>query len=288
MNFLQKKVYKLPANLMSFNDLEEKIHSIFYALNTRKEIYVTWPKNRLGIQVIFRDINLRSSIRIYPTKTDSIYFYAHGNIPKYLRGCEVEEQFRIDFTQALYNFENNITTAPIEELIQWQQARRWRIEHDVDYEPYLTPDKYSEKLYARDDEILELPPKSFAEEIRMITKMSIKEKEEVAERQERQKEKTLHSTLHAFIHHILDNFRKDVLRKSYIGEGEVVYSLKDINCSTTRLMDYNIDQLEQSMTRNSLMQDLFTKLEEFDHSYLINRSIANNPTDITFKISWNN
>ena len=152
----------------------------------------------------------------------------------------------------------------------------------------MTPDKFSEKLYARDDEILNLPPKSFAEEIRMITKMSIKEKEEVAERQERQKEKTLHSTLHAFIHHILDNFRKDVLRKSYNGEGEVVYSLKDINFSTTLLMDYNIDQLEQSMNRNTLMQDLFTKLEGFDYSYLINRSIANNPTDITFKISWNN
>ena len=274
---------------MSFNDLEEKIHSIFYALNTRKEIYVTWPKNRLGIQVIFRDISLRSSIRIYPTKTDSVYFYAYGNIPKHLKGGEVEEQFRSDFTQALYNFENNITTAPIEELIQWQQTRRWRIEHNLAYEPYLTPEKSSQKLYARDDEILELPPKSFADEIRMITKMSIKEKEEMAERQERQKEKTLHNTLHAFIHHILDNFRKDVLRKSYNGEEEVVYSLKDINFSTTRLMDYNnIDQLEQSMRKNTLMQNLVTKLEGFNYSYLINRSIANNPTDITFKISWKN
>ena len=117
--------------------------------------------------------------------------------------------------------------------------------------------------------------------------MSIKEKEKMAKRQERQKEKTLHNTLHAFIHHILDNFRKDVLRKSYNGEGEVVYSLKDINFSTTLLMDYNIDQLEQSMIRNTLMQNLFTKLEGFDYSYLINRSITNNPTDITFKISWN-
>ena len=109
---------------MSFNDLEEKIHSIFYALNTRKEIYITWPKNRFGIQVIFRDISLRSSIRIYPTKTDSVYFYAYGNIPKHLKGGEVDEQFRSDFTQALYNFENNITTAPIEKnSLQWQQSK---------------------------------------------------------------------------------------------------------------------------------------------------------------------
>ncbi len=273
---------------MSFNDLEEKIHSIFYALNTRKEIYITWPKNRLGIQVIFRDINLRSSIRIYPTKTDSIYFYAHGNIPKYLRGDEVEEQFRIDFTQALYNFENNITTAPIEELIQWQQLRRWRIEHNLDYELYLTPKKLSEKLYARDDKILDLPPKNFAEEIRMITKMSIKEKEKMAKRQERQKEKKLHNVLHAFIHHILNNYRKDVLKKSYNGEEEVIYSLKDINFSTTRLMDYNIDQLEQSMTRDTLMQNLFLKLEGFKYSYLITKDTFNSPNDIVFRISWVN
>ena len=273
---------------MTFNDLEEKIYNIFYALNTRKEIYITWPKNRCGIQVIFGDTNIRSSIRIYPTKTDFIFFYAYGNTLKYLKGGELEEQFRSDFTQTLYNFENNITTAPIEELIQWQQTRQWQIDHNLDYELYLTPKKLSEKLYARDDKILDLPPKNFAEEIRMITKMSIKEKEEMAKRQERQKEKTLHSTLHAFIHHILDNFRKDVLRKSYNGEGEVVYSLKDINFSTTCLMDYNIDQLEQSMTKNTLIQDLLTKLEGFDYSYLINRNITNNPTDITFKINWNN
>ena len=68
----------------------------------------------------------------------------------------------------------------------------------------------------------------------------------------------------------------------------MIYSLKNINISSTLLNDYKIDQLERSMTRNTLMQNLFIKLEGFKYSYLINRNITNNPTDITFKISWNN
>ena len=48
--------------------------------------------------------------------------------------------------------------------------------------------------------------------------MTIKEKNEMIKRYEKKKEKKLHNTLHRFIYYILENFRKDILRKSYKGE----------------------------------------------------------------------
>jgi hypothetical protein len=89
-----------------------------------------------------------------------------------------------------------------------------------------------------------------------------------------------------FVAHIVENFKKDALRKSYKGEFHINYSLSDLNLDETLLKDFEYEQVDQKMNFFKIKMHLNKILEGFRYTFLIKR-MGNTPTDIIFKISWN-
>ncbi len=53
--------------------LEKNLIHLFQHINKSKEIYIRKPDQRLGLHIIFKHQDIRSSIRIYATNKDNLF-----------------------------------------------------------------------------------------------------------------------------------------------------------------------------------------------------------------------
>ena len=108
-------------NRDNFYKLEKNIIHLFSQINSNNKIYISKPSQGLGLHIVFKNENIRSSIRIYGTNKENVFIYAVGNKQQYLLSDELLQKFYHDFKIIKYNFDNHIFTRPIDKLIQQQK-----------------------------------------------------------------------------------------------------------------------------------------------------------------------
>ena len=272
-------------NKDNFYKLKKNIIHLFSQINSNNKIYISKPSQGLGLHIIFKDENIRSSIRIYGTNKENVFLYAVGNKQQYLLSDELLQKFYHDFKIIKYNFDNNIFTRPIDKLIQQQKEGIRQKEFE---EKLLSQELHFNQKKEEYFDLLELDTVDFASKIKELTKKTLKEQLEEERQKKTLQDARITTMIKSFTNYIKVHFKKDAIATSLKGKHEITYSLQDINFSTTILKDYDLDQF------NSLLHHL--NYQDFlNHTFTgfnVENSIISNSMklidDLKLKISWNN
>ena len=265
---------------MEFETIKEEIKYLFHKLNTCRDVFIDYPSNKLGIQIIFNYHHIRSSIRIYPTNQVNLFLYAFGSQQQYLSKTSLLHNFKNDFIKATYNHKHNIFTAPIEELIKWQHTYRVQTNSNFTSKHNKTEKFDTTKLF-------NIPTKILAKQLQKITAAKIQEKEDIKDNRARLKRMKLRKLINDFVEHVVSNFKQDALVKSQQGEFHLNYSLKNLDLEHTFLKDYEFDEVDQKINFFKVKMYLNKMLEGFHYKIKV-CTTGVVPNDITLNISWEN
>ena len=72
-----------------YTNLEENIINIFNQINKNENVRYLKPKEGKGLYIVFGKLEIRSSIRIYPTKDNNNFSYAIGNKQYIIKDSEI-------------------------------------------------------------------------------------------------------------------------------------------------------------------------------------------------------
>ena len=86
-----------------FIQLESDIKKIINRSTQNSEIQILKSENGEGLYVVFGKLEIRSSIRIYPTTSADYFSYAIGNKQFKLTYEQIIERFQIDFKDELWD-----------------------------------------------------------------------------------------------------------------------------------------------------------------------------------------
>ena len=265
--------------------LEKNLIHLFQHINKSKEIYIRKPDQRLGLHIIFKHQDIRSSIRIYPTNKDNLFIYAVGNTQKYLGKDDVLQHFYDDYKKIKINFDQNLYSRPIDELIKLQQEGVRQKEFQ---ETLLSQELHFNNKKEEYFDLLELDTVDFASKIKELTKKTLKEQLEEERQKKTLQDARITTMIKSFTNYIKVHFKKDAIATSLKGKHEITYSFQDINFSTTILKDYDLDQFN-SLLHHSNYQDFLN--QTFTGFNIENKIISNSMKlieDLKLKISWNN
>ena len=260
-------------------DLENKIKKIINALTENSEIQILKSENGEGFYVVFGKLEIRSSIRLYPTSSDDHYSYAIGNKQFKLTFEEVLRRFQRDFKSVLYNFNKNMLTSPIDELIKFKEDR-------VQEFILQKGEKKEQKLKSeeKDNHLLSLKNSDFVKAIKKITHSTFVQKQYSATLKQKVNEKKLYNEINSFINKVESTYKNKILLNAKEGRNKNTFSFMEIQ-NPYFLNNYSEKEIEEVLKDEFIVN----RLEKIFNGFFYQTNIIKQsyrPFNLLLHIEW--
>jgi len=262
-----------------FAYLENEIKKIINELTENSEIHIVKPENGEGLYVVFGKLEIRSSIRLYPTTSDDHYSYAIGNKQFKLTYEEVLKRFQREFKSALYNFNKNMHTSPIDELIKFKEERFKAFKQQEG-------EKKEQKLKSKekDNHLISLENSDFVKAIKKITQSTFEQKQYSATLQQKVNEKKLYNEINSFINKVESTYKSKILLNAKEGRNKNTFSFTDIQ-NPYFLNNYSEKEIEEVLKDELIVN----RLEKIFNGFFYQTNIIKQsyrPFNLLLHIEW--
>ena len=264
-----------------YTNLEENIINIFNQINKNENVRYLKPKEGKGLYIVFGKLEIRSSIRIYPTKDNNNFSYVIGNKQYILKDSEILSRFKDDFDKILHNYENNISTAPIEELINFTNERKIN-----SFDSLSVDQKERKEDYQNiEKQLLDLPHEHFIEELKILSNSIIENKNLEEKLRKKKKEQQLTYYINSFLNKAEKIFRKEAIKKAQQGEKFIKLSMNNLINNNYLLKEFNTEEINKILEHkfiNDRLKKIFKGL-----NFSINQvNQSYRPYDLILTIEW--
>ena len=253
-----------------FSSLQREVQQKFIDINKNPNVKLYFLSNGKGIYIIFGKLAIRSSIRIYPSNNPDIFSYAIGNKQFDINSEEIINRFTKDYQEIIQNFENNVSSAPIEELIKFTNDRK------------INQNELPQDL---ESQLLNLPHEHFIEELRILSNSVIENKKLEENLRKERKEKQLNYYINSFINKAEIIFRKEAIKKAKEGKKIIKLSMNNLINNNYLLKEFNTEEINKVLDQefiNDRLKKIFKGL-----NFSINQvNQSYRPYDLILTLEW--
>ena len=262
-----------------FIQLESDIKKIINRSTQNSEIQILKSENGEGLYVVFGKLEIRSSIRIYPTTSADYFSYAIGNKQFKLTYEQIIERFQIDFKDVLDNYNENKHTSPIDELIKFKEERFQEFKDQKDQEK-------ENKLQNEQEEnqLMKLNNSEFLNAIKKITRSTIEQKQYSAKLQQKVNEKKLYNEINSFINKVESMYKNKMLLIAKEGKNTIIFSFIEIQNSYL-LNHYSENQIQEVLEDEFIVNRLEKVFLGFNYQINIIKQ-SYRPFNLILQIEW--
>ena len=225
-----------------FSSLQREIQQKFIDINKNPNIKLYFLSNGKGIilslenqrQVLYKDISL---------KQHKYFLLCYRNKQFDINSEEIINRFTKDYQEIIQNFENNVSSAPIEELIKFTNDRKINQNEPQDLESQL----------------LNLPHEHFIEEL--ILSNSVIENKKLEENLKKRKQKQLNYYINSFINKAEIIFRKEAIKKAKEGKKIIKLSMNNLINNNYLLKEFNTEEINKVLDQEFINDRLKKSLK---------------------------
>ena len=262
-----------------FIQLESDIKKIVNKATQNSSIQILKSENGEGLYVVFGKLEIRSSIRIYPTTSVDYFSYAIGNKQFKLTYEKILERFQRDFKDVLDNYNENKHTSPIEELIKFKEECFQAFKDQKDQEK-----GNKLQIEQQENELMKLNNLEFLNAIKKITQSTIEQRQYSAKLQQKVKEKKLYNEINSFINKVESMYKNKILLFAKQGKNKITFSFIEIQ-NPLLLNHYSEKQIQEVLKDEFIVN----RLEKVFLGFIYQTNIIKQsyrPFNLTLQIDW--